>query len=266
MTTDPELAASRVPPAELLPFALDLVEQAGKLTQGFFRSSDLRITAKADGSPVTQADEGAERLIRDAIAEAFPNDSIVGEEYGTTPAASGRQWVIDPIDGTKSFTAGVPLYANLLAVIDDGEPVLGIINLPAVTELVAAVIGHGATCNGEAIRVSERASLDGAYVMSSSVRYWPESYLQAVLDTGIILRTWGDAYGYAMVATGRAEAMIDPRANVWDVAPIGVILGEAGGAFTDLSGNAQVTAGNGIGTNGTLHQTFLDTFPAPGWR
>lgn len=265
MTTEPDPGA-RVAAADLLPFALELVEEAGRLTQRFFRSSDLQVTAKADGTPVTQADEGAERLIRDAIAEAFPNDTIVGEEYGTTTAASGRQWVIDPIDGTKSFTAGVPLYSNLLAVIDDGEPVLGIINLPAVTELLAAVVGRGATCNGEAIRVSDRASLSGAYVMTSSVRYWPENYLQAVLDKGIILRTWGDAYGYAMVATGRAEAMIDPRANVWDVAPIGVILSEAGGAFTDLDGNDQVTAGNGIGTNGALHQTFLTTFPASGWR
>lgn len=266
MTTSSADPSGRVAPTELLPFALELVEEAGRLTQSFFRSSDLRITAKADGSPVTQADEGAERLIRDAIVEAFPNDSIVGEEYGTTEAASGRQWVIDPIDGTKSFTAGVPLYSNLLAVIDDGEPVLGIINLPAVSELLSAVVGHGATCNGETIRASNKSSLDGAYVMTSSVRYWPEEYLQTVLDHGIILRTWGDAYGYAMVATGRAEAMIDPRANVWDVAPIGVILGEAGGAFSDLDGNPQVTAGNGIGTNGTLHETLRAAFPAPGWR
>jgi len=258
--------SERVAPVDLLAWAVDLVEEAGRFTQRYFRSDDLEITAKADGSPVTQADEGAEQLIRSAITEAFPDDSILGEEYGTTEATSGRQWVIDPIDGTKSFTAGVPLYSNLLAVIDDGEPVLGIINLPAVSELLAAVVGNGATCNGEPIRVSDKSTLEGSYVMSSSVRFWPEPYLQAVLDEGMILRTWGDAYGYAMVATGRAEAMIDPRANVWDVAPIGVILGEAGGEFTDLLGNAKVTAGNGIGTNGALHETFLGRFPAPGWR
>jgi len=259
MTTD------RVAAHELLPFATQIVEAAGRLTESFFRSPELEITSKSDGTPVTQADQRAERLIRDAIAAEFPNDAIMGEEYGATEAASGRQWVIDPIDGTKSFTAGVPLYSNLLAVIDDGVPVLGIINLPAVGELLSAVTGHGATCNGEQCRVSDKASLDSAYVMTSSVRYWSYDFQQRVLDNNIILRTWGDAYGYAMVATGRAEAMIDPRANLWDVAPIGVILTEAGGTFTDLEGNARVTAGNGIGTNGVLHDTFRTTFPASDW-
>ena len=265
VSTNPE-PADRVAANELLPFALDLVTAAGELTQSYFRSNDLEIVAKEDGTPVTQADQGAERLIRDAIAAEFPDDAIMGEEYGATGAASGRQWVIDPIDGTKSFTAGVPLYANLLAVIDDGVPVLGVLNLPAVGEMLSAVVGHGATCNGESIRVNEKSSLKGAYVMTSSVRYWPEDFLQRVLDEDMVLRTWGDAYGYAMVATGRAEAMIDPRAYLWDVAPIGVILSEAGGAFTDLAGNAQVTAGNGIATNGILHDTFRTAFPAAGWR
>jgi len=260
------MTSERRPVAELLPFALEVVEAAGKLTQSYFRRADLEVVAKDDGSPVTAADQGAEQLIRDAIAAEFPNDAIMGEEYGATDATSGRQWVIDPIDGTKSFTAGVPLYSNLLAVIDDGVPVLGVLNLPAAGEMLSAVVGHGATCNGESIRVSDKQTLAGSYVMTSSVRYWPETFLQRVLDQGIILRTWGDAYGYAMVATGRAEAMIDPRANLWDVAPIGVILSEAGGRFTDLQGNDQVTAGNGIGTNGLLHDTFRQTFPAADWR
>lgn len=255
----------RRPVADLLTFAREVVTAAGELTQSYFRSADLEVIAKEDGSPVTAADQGAERLIRDAIAAQFPNDAILGEEYGATEAASGRQWVIDPIDGTKAFAAGVPLYSNLLAVIDDGVPVLGVLNLPALGEMFSAVIGHGATCNGDTIRVSDKQSLQGSYVMTSSVRYWPEPFLQRVLDEEIILRTWGDAYGYAMVATGRAEAMIDPRANLWDVAPIGVILSEAGGVFTDLQGNAQVTAGNGIGTNGVLHDTFRETFPAANW-
>lgn len=260
------MTTERRSPADLLRFATEIVAAAGELTQRYFRSSDLEVVAKADGSPVTIADQQAEQLIRDAIAAEFPNDAIMGEEYGATDAPSGRQWVIDPIDGTKSFTAGVPLYANLLAVIDDGVPVLGVLNLPAVDEMLAAVVGHGATCNGDSIRVSDKSRLTGSYVMTSSVRFWPEPFLQRVLDEGMILRTWGDAYGYAMVATGRAEAMIDPRANLWDVAPIGVILSEAGGEFTDLEGNERVTAGNGIGTNGVLHDTFRSTFPAADWR
>jgi histidinol phosphatase-like enzyme (inositol monophosphatase family) len=259
-------AAGRVAPAELLPFALDLVAKAGELTQAHFRSPDLEIVTKTDGSPVTVADEGAETLMRNAITAEFPDDAIMGEEFGETDAASGRQWVIDPIDGTKSFTAGVPLYSNLLAVIDDGEPVLGVINLPALGEMIWATVGGGAFSNGEPCTVSTKDTLDRAYVMTSSVRYWPEQYQQRVLDEGMVLRTWGDAYGYAMVATGRAEAMIDPRANVWDLAPIGVILTEAGGTFTDLAGNARIDAGNGIGTNGAIHAAMTAAFPAPGWK
>lgn len=260
------MTTERTDPSDLLGFATEVVAAAGELTQRYFRSSTLEVVAKADGSPVTMADRQAEQLVRDAIASEFPNDAIVGEEYGATEAPSGRRWVIDPIDGTKSFTAGVPLYANLLAVIDDGVPVLGVLNLPALDEMLSAVVGHGATCNGEPIRVNDTSDLAGSYVMTSSVRYWPEPFLQRVLDEGIILRTWGDAYGYAMVATGRAEAMIDPRVNLWDIAPIGVILSEAGGAFTDLDGNERVTAGNGIGTNGVLHDRFRATFPAAEWR
>jgi len=259
--------SDRVAAAELLGFAQDLALEAGRLTQRWFRATDLSTEFKDDGSPVTVADTEAELLIRNAIGDAFPNDAILGEEFGTTDpgqATSGREWVIDPIDGTKSFTAGVPLYANLLAVIDDGVPVLGVINLPAVTELVSAVVGGGAHCNGESCRVSTRDQLEGAYAMTSGVRYWPHGGLDHLADQGVIVRTWGDAYGYALVATGRVEAMIDPLANKWDVAPISVILREAGGLFTDLSGVERIDGGNGLGTNGALHQAILAQLPSEG--
>lgn len=262
----------RVAASDLLGFAQDLALEAGRLTQRWFRSADLPTEFKADGSPVTVADTEAELLIRNAIREAFPNDAILGEEFGeesdgtdaSGQPSSGREWVIDPIDGTKSFTAGVPLYANLLAVIDDGEPVLGVINLPAVTELVSAVVGGGTHCNGEACAVSTRADLDGAYAMTSGVRYWPHGALDHLADKGVILRTWGDAYGYALVATGRVDAMIDPLANKWDVAPISVILREAGGLFTDLGGVERIDGGNGLGSNGVLHQALLAELPTEG--
>lgn len=256
----------RVPAADLLGFTQDLALEAGRLTQRWFRAADLPTEFKDDGSPVTVADTEAELLIRNAIREAFPNDAILGEEFGTETeqATSGREWVIDPIDGTKSFTAGVPLYANLLAVIDDGKPALGVINLPAVTEMVSAVVGGGTHCNGEPCRVTTRRELDGAYAMTSGVRYWPHGALDKLADLGVILRTWGDAYGYALVATGRADAMIDPLANKWDVAPISVILREAGGLFTDLAGVERIDSGNGVGTNGALHQMLLAELPAEG--
>lgn len=250
---------------ELVSFALDVVAEAGRVATRWFRSDDLEIETKADGSPVTVADKAAETLMRNAIAEAFPNDRILGEEFGDTGTApSGREWVIDPIDGTKSFTAGVPLWANLLAVIDDGVPVLGIINLPAMNETVIGIQGKGAFCNGEACRVSDRATLDGAYAMTSGVRYWPHGGLDRLADAGVILRTWGDAYGYALVATGRVEAMIDPLANKWDVAPISVILTESGGRFTDLSGVDRIDGGNGLGTNGRIHDQLLQLLPSKG--
>lgn len=254
----------RVPAVELVEFALDAVRQAGQLTERFFRTNDLEIETKSDGTPVTVADKQAESLIRAAIADEFPNDAIVGEEFGTTTTTSGREWVIDPIDGTKSFTAGVPLYANLLAVIDDGTPVLGIIHLPALSETISAVAGHGATCNGEPCRVSDRAQLDGAYAMTSGVRAWPHGYLDRLADLGVHLRTWGDAYGYALVATGRAEAMIDPIAFKWDLAPMSVILSESGGRFTDLAGADRIDSDNGVGTNGVVHDALLAELPDQG--
>jgi len=255
------MSAVRVEAPDLLGFAKELIAEAGTFTQRHFRSPDLDVAFKGDGTPVTVADQGAERLMRDAITEAFPDDEIIGEEFGVseTPAhgGSGRQWVIDPIDGTKAFTAGVPLYSNLLAVIDDGVPVIGIINLPAVGEMLWATVGGGAFCNGERCHVSSKTTLEGSYLMASGVTGWARDGLHRLRDHGVIVRTWGDAYGYSMVATGRAEAMVDPIVSLWDVAPIGVIISEAGGTFTDLSGVERIDGGNGLGTNGLVHDALL---------
>jgi len=254
----------RRPIADLLPWARDLVGAAGDLTQSHFRNAELAIEIKGDGSPVTVADQGAERLMREAISEAFPDDAIIGEEYGETTATSGRQWIIDPIDGTKAFTKGVPLYSNLLAVLDDGVPVLGIVNLPAVNEMLWATLGGGAFCNGEACRVSAQATLDGSYAMTSGVTGWATDGLHRLRDQGVIMRTWGDAYGHAMVATGRAEAMIDPIVSIWDIAPIGVLITEAGGKFTCCDGIERIDGGNGVATNGLIHDAVLAELAAQG--
>jgi len=254
----------RRPIADLLPFAREIVAAAGEFTESHFRSTDLAVEAKGDGTPVTLADRGAEQLLREAISVEFPDDALIGEEYGETPAPSGRQWVIDPIDGTKSFTRGVPLYSNLLAVLDDGEPVLGIVNLPAVGEMLWATRGGGAFCNGERCRVSTQSTLDGSYAMFSGVTGWAPGGLHRMRDRGVIMRTWGDAYGYAMVATGRAEAMIDPIVSIWDIAPITVIINEAGGRFSDVDGIDRIDGGTGIGTNGLIHDELLAELAAQG--
>ncbi len=237
--------------------ALDLALGAGELTLDWFDRPDLAVDEKADGTPVTAADRAAETYIRDRLADERPDDALVGEEHGSRPGRSGRRWVVDPIDGTKSFTRGVPLYATLVALDDEHGPAVGVIHLPALDETVWAVRGGGCWWNGEACAVTPRSSAEGLYVMTSAVDHWPRAMLHAVLDAGMTLRTWGDAYGYALVATGRADAMVDPIVSVWDVAPMPVILAEAGGRFTDLAGHPRTEGGSGLATNGVVHEEML---------
>ena len=239
--------------------AVEWAREAGDATLDWFCTDDLEVSHKSDGSPVTVADRAAERLLRDRIQSRFPDDAIVGEEEADHHGTSGRTWVIDPIDGTKAFTHGVPLYSTLLAVIDGHGPAVGVIHLPGLDETVWAGRGHGCQHGDRPCRVNDRDGLDGAYLMTSGLDdYWPEPMLQAVLASPAILRTWGDGYGYALVATGRAEAMVDPLANAWDVAPMAVIIAEAGGRFTDLAGVARHDGGSGLASNGVIHDPLLD--------
>jgi histidinol-phosphatase len=252
---------------ELVTTAVAIARAAGEFTLEFFRSPSLAVDHKEDGSPVTAADLGAESLIREALAKRFPLDSVMGEEHQDTTGTSGRTWVIDPIDGTKAFTKGVPFYSNLLALVDEHGPAVGVINLPALGETVWAGRGLGAFHNGERCHVSDHADLDGAYAMTSGFSYWPRPALEQVLDSPLTFRTWGDAYGYALVATGRAEAMIDPLANPWDVAPMAVIIPEAGGRYSTADGTEGPDAwktGSGVGTNGVIHDALLNIWnPSP---
>ncbi|MEQ8841533.1 MAG: inositol monophosphatase family protein [Acidimicrobiales bacterium] len=253
---------SSFPPVDpsLVDAAVEIARMAGELTLGWFRNDDLAVDHKADGSPVTAADLAAESLMRDQIAARFPDDAVMGEEHQDTEGTSGRSWVIDPIDGTKAFTKGVPLYSNLLAMVDEHGPAVGVINLPALGETVWAGRGLGAFHNGTPCRVSDHASTDGAYAMTSGFGYWPANALRSVLDSPMVFRTWGDAYGYALVATGRAEAMIDPLANPWDVAPMAVIVPEAGGRYSTFDGDDGADAwrtGSGVATNGLVHDELL---------
>ena len=218
------------------------------------------MTAKRDGSPVTEADYAAERFLRSEISATYPDDTIRGEEEGDEAGRTGRTWVIDPIDGTKAFTQGVPLFATLLALVDDRGPAVGVICLPALDECVWAGRGRGTSWDGVRCRVSTRTSLEEAYVCTSGLSYWPDRALRRVRAAGARVRTWGDAYGYALVATGRAEAMVDPECFDWDVAPMSVIIAEAGGRFSDTAGVADWQSGSAIATNGNLHDDLLNCF------
>jgi histidinol-phosphatase len=250
----------RPPPADpaLLDFAVDLARKAGELTLQWFRSEKLIIDRKTDGTPVTEADLAAERMIRVELAASWPDDAILGEEEGVTDGTSGRRWFIDPIDGTKAFTHGVPLYTNLIGVDDEHGTAVGVINMPALGETVYAGRGLGCFCNGTAARVTERTALAGGYLTTSGFDYWPEDMLTAVRASGLQMRTWGDGYGYALVATGRVDVMVDPVAGTWDLAPMPVILDEAGGRFTDLTGEERVDGGNGVASNGRIHDEVIE--------
>jgi histidinol phosphatase-like enzyme (inositol monophosphatase family) len=248
------------PTADLLDLAVDLVRRAGELTLEWFRSDALVVDRKADGTPVTEADKAAEQFLRDEINARFPDDAIIGEEHGAATGSSGRTWIIDPIDGTKAFTHGVPLYTNLLAVDDEDGPAIGVINMPALGETVYAARGRGCFVDGRPARVSERTRLEGSYLSSCGYDYWTNEMLAAAHASGAVLRTWGDGYGYALVATGRIDAMCDPVVALWDVAPMPIVLAEAGGRFTDLDGRASAAGGTGLATNGHLHDDWLARF------
>ncbi len=231
---------------------------AGQLTLDYFRR-DVRIDRKADGSPVTIADREAEQLLRDQIARAFPDDSIVGEEYPETRGSSGFRWILDPIDGTKSYICGVPLYGTLVGVEREGSSEIGVIYMPGLDECVYAQRGFGAWherggAAPQQARASSCARLAQGLLVTSQVDSFAQRnawfVYQQLEKAASITRTWGDCYGYLLVATGRAAVMIDPQMNLWDAAAVQPILEEAGGTFTDWQGQPTITSGEGIGTNG----------------
>ncbi len=243
--------------AALLDEAVALARDAGAHTLRWFGADDLAVDRKADGTPVTEADRATEALVRARLAAAHPHDAIIGEEDRDHAGTSGRRWIVDPIDGTKAFTHGVPLYCTLLAMEDEHGPAIGVIELPALGETVYAGRGLGCFRNGRPAHVSTRAKLPGSYLTTSGFDYWPERHLAAVRASGMVMRTWGDGYGYALVATGRVEAMIDPAAATWDLAAMPVIIGEAGGRFSDYTGTTRIDGGNGVATNGLVHDEVL---------
>ncbi len=256
-------------PEALIEEVVALARRAGEETLRWFRSVELVVEAKEDGTPVTEADRAAEQLVREHIAAHHPDDAVVGEEYGTTAGTSGRRWIIDPIDGTKAFTHGVPLYTNLLAVEDVHGPLVGVVNVPALDEVVSAGRGRGCFHNGHRTHVSTHGELAGAYVTTSAYEDWTDTMFGAARANGMHMRTWGDGYGYVLVATGRVEAMVDTVAAPWDLAPMPLVVGEAGGRFTDLAGRPVIDGGSGVATNGVLHDRVLSalgggTAPARG--
>ncbi len=247
-----------------LDFALSAAWQAGRISLGYFQTQ-FEVEKKADQSPVTIADKSAEMKLRELIEKYYPDDGIIGEEFGTKQGKTTFTWIIDPIDGTKSFVAGVPLYATLVALVENNSPIVGVAHFPALNETVYASRGGGCFWDGRRTRVSRVAALKEATLLGSDIRV-PDKKTGAwgrlVAGTSV-QRTWGDAYGYSLVATGRADIMVDSIMKVWDCAPFGVILEEAGGTFTDWRGRATIHGGESIATNGLLYSQVMQTVKEP---
>jgi histidinol-phosphatase len=239
--------------------ALSAAREAGGIAlAGFGRG--IAVDTKGDGSPVTEADRSAERAARAWLTQRFPDDGILGEEFGLEREHAPRRWLIDPIDGTKSFVRGVPLWGSLIAVVEGERVLAGAAVFPALGEEIVAAEGGGCWWNGARAAVSAVASLERATVLATDAGpgagdgersgRW-EAWRQ-VARRAAVRRTWGDCYGYLLVATGRAEVMVDPVLSAWDAAPLVPIVTEAGGVFSDWQGRAGYQGGSAIATNAAL--------------
>ncbi len=245
---------------DLMDFAARTTAAAGALTLEHFGHAAVEF--KGDGSEITAADLAAEAHLRAAIQEQFPEDGMLGEEGSLTESRSGRRWIFDPIDGTRSFASGVPLYGVLLALEVEGTPVLGCCHFPAMGQTLVAASGAGAWLDGRRARVSDVDTLSQARLVTSGLEYWRSWASPAgmdgwnrMLESVRVARTWGDCFGYALVATGRVEIMIDVAGgSPWDIAPMVPILTEAGGRFTTVGGAQPAPWRSALATNGLLHE------------
>lgn len=255
--------------ADDLAVALRLADAADEITLSRFQASDLVVDRKPDRTPVTDADTAVEDTVREILEELRPGDAVFGEERGGS-LGDGRTWILDPIDGTKNFLRGNPVWATLIALVDGGSPVVGVVSSPAMPRRWWATAGGGAWVSaptGERqLRVSGVADLGDAYLSTTDLGSWSEyqtreAYL-ALVDACWESRAFGDFWQYVLVAEGSLDVAVDPVALAWDLASVQVIITEAGGRFTDLSGRSGFTHGNGLASNGLVHDAALAALQA----
>ncbi|MCJ7857376.1 inositol monophosphatase family protein [Corynebacterium kalidii] len=260
-----------------LTLALSLADVADKVTLDRFGAGDLEITTKPDLTPVSDADTEVERQLREVLSTRRPDDAVLGEEFGGDTgdsAKTGRQWVIDPIDGTKNFVRGVPVWATLISLVVDGTPVVGVVSAPGLARRWWAAEGMGAWAvfnTGEArrIAVSKVADLADCSVSLSSLGGWQELGLRdrliALTDESWRLRGFGDFWSYCMVAEGAVDVAAEPEVNLWDLAALDILVREAGGRFTALDGTPGPYGGSAVASNGLLQERVLSALtPEPG--
>lgn len=258
--------------AKRIEFGLRLATEASRVTLKYFRTDSFRVERKNDRSPVTLADKQAEETVRKLLESHYPDDAILGEEFGGIAGTTPFEWIIDPIDGTKSFISGVPLYSTLVGLTYRSRPVLGVISIPALGELVLGAQGFGAWYGMTSHENRDRPILNRTHVnqvdnladglfLTSQVdnfdRRGAHTAYENLESMAYVSRSWGDGYGYLLVATGRAELMVDPIVNPWDVAAVAPVITEAGGRFTSWSGVEDIRAGHCLASNGKVHDIAI---------
>jgi len=251
-----------------LVFALELADAADDITLARYRATDLVVETKPDLTPVSEADRAAEKALRARIEAERPRDGVVGEEYGETEGSGDRRWILDPIDGTKSFVRGIPAWGTLIALEQAGEMVVGVVSAPALRRRWWASRGTGAFADGERIRVSRVSKLGDALFCFTSLRAFEEHGMGDELRS-LAARCWeargfGDYWAHVLVAEGSADVAVEPIMNLWDNAALQVVVEEAGGRFTDLDGRARSDGGNAVTTNGLLHDEVLEVLDRRG--
>jgi len=257
--------------ADDLALALELADVADEITRWRFRARDLVVDTKPDLTPVSEADRAVEQALHTRLADARPADAVVGEEYGERGSAgASRRWIVDPIDGTKNYVRGMPIWATLIALEQDGELTHAVVSAPALCRRWWAARGQGAFVNGARLHVSAIDDLADAQLLWSGIEEWDEVGRADAVIT-LARRCWrsrgvGDFWQYMLVAEGAAEIGLDPVVSLWDVAAPLVIVEEAGGRFSDLSGTGGADGGSGVATNGLLHEAVLEIVAPPTTR
>ena len=246
---------------EILRAAIEAARAAGEIALHYFRTN-LTVETKADRTPVTRADRECEAKIVECLSARFPDHGFLGEELGERPGGSHARWIIDPIDGTKNFIRGIPFFATLIALEEEGEVTTGVMYAPALNDLLYAREGQGASANGQQVRVSEVADLHAAMLIHGGlkdlkVRPCWQPFLRLV-DATSRQRGFGDALGHSLVIRGQAEVALEPEIKPWDVAATKIIVTEAGGRYSDFAGTPSIYSGSAVVSNGRIHSAVIN--------
>lgn len=248
-------------PREFVDFAHTLARRSAEVIRPLFGRSDLRVDEKEDTSPVTAADRDAEAAMRELIRARYPEHGILGEEHGRENEGAELVWVLDPIDGTISFVSGCPLFGTLIGLVRRGEPVLGVIHQPVLGQLCVGT-PEGTTLDGRPVRVRDRGGIAGATLLATDLagieRHHDYAAFEALRRRAGLFRTWGDCYGYLLLASGRADAMLDPIMHVWDLLPLIPVVRGAGGRITGWDGGDPRTATSCVAAGPVLHEVLLE--------